>query len=103
MKRIMIEVTVILCVLLLCILYGAVTMREAQQDSGAPSAEAEPVYNLAQTQQEDAVSQEEPKVQEESSPLKNAGESLADKVSRFFLWAIGIVASVVESVLHSFV
>ncbi|WP_332237799.1 hypothetical protein [Sporolactobacillus sp. KGMB 08714] len=117
-KRIVIEMLVIFSVLMLCVLYGAVTVRDAQsintqtnvQTGNSRSTAAQPgassssglhpaaAGGMAQTTAGQNTSIKSPR--SGSAAVKNTGEAFSNKVSRLFLWGVGQVAGMVRGVIQ---
>lgn len=127
MSRLITEMIVILSVFMFCVLYGAVSVRDASvqsfdavnadirpgpADSGnaaLPSAERpalpdgpadRPSVVSPQSASEQTAATDVPKSSESSGLLQTAGERLADQISRFFLWGVGVIAGFFESILN---
>ncbi|RYL91563.1 hypothetical protein EWI07_10660 [Sporolactobacillus sp. THM7-4] len=108
MKRILIEVMIIVSVLLLCMLYGAVTVRDAQSTPAPSTGPALTSINQTEThhvEKQMAINQDPHAKSDKGNPglLKAAGESFSDKVSRIFLWSVGMVAGIVQGLIQSFI
>ncbi|MCO7126350.1 hypothetical protein NIE88_11270 [Sporolactobacillus shoreicorticis] len=104
MKRFVIECFVILFVLLVCGLYGAVTVRDAQQPQTVETtatASHEQQIVIPKNKQDDPSNSSKSAAVNEISERK--GYSLSDKVQRFFLWGVSALAEFVDGLIQIFV
>ncbi|MDF2911406.1 MAG: hypothetical protein K0Q56_2287 [Sporolactobacillus laevolacticus] len=104
MKRFVIECIVILSLLLLCMLYGAVTVRDAQH----PQTASQSTGTVFQTQKivvpksNEQTSEGQETVSNPPAKTVENGYSLSEKVQRFFLLVISAIAEVVDGLIQVF-
>lgn len=119
MKRILIEMSLVFSILLLCVLYGAVTVRDAQntkvqkinvqningQNANAGSQNSSPSSGQQVSSPKKVKQQTPARAQRRPAPMaaKAAGDAFSNKISRLFLWGVGQVAGVMKGLIQGFV
>ncbi|MCO7175667.1 hypothetical protein ACFP7A_00245 [Sporolactobacillus kofuensis] len=105
MKRFVLECFIILTVVMFCMLYGAVTIRDAQQTQPVSQQIGNRAYAqkiiVPDANKADPSTLSTP--QKAISPPTQHGYTLSEKVQRFFLFMISGVAEVVEGFIHALV
>ncbi|GGL40465.1 hypothetical protein [Sporolactobacillus putidus] len=116
MKRTMIEMLIIFSILMLCTLYGAVTVRDTQtintqstnvQTTNAQNAAvpgSSPSSGTQNAAPQGTVGQSASNISQRSgsAAAKNTGDAFSNKVSRLFLWGVGQVAGIVKGMIQGF-
>lgn len=114
LKRMVIELAVVFSLLLVCVIYGAVTVRDAQNAHN-------PGINVSASSQNSVIPQQsnQPGVNQDGQGTissgatpdsgirtdgssKGAGDSFSNRVSRFFLAGVSLVAGVFEGIVQLF-
>jgi len=91
-------------VLLICGLYGAVTVRDAQQPQTAETTSTASHEQQIVIPQNKLDSLPNPAKSEEVNGIsEQKGYSLSDKVQRFFLWGVSALAAFVDGLIQIFV
>jgi hypothetical protein len=107
MRRIVIECFVVLSVLLLCALYGAVTVRDAQQPQFSSETTSTVFHEqkivVPKSEHESSTDSEELNT---NKPINSGTEShsysLSDRVQRIFLWGVSAIAEFVDGLIQIF-
>ncbi|SFG08195.1 hypothetical protein [Sporolactobacillus nakayamae] len=107
MKRIVIECFVVLFVLLLCALYGAVTVRDAHQPQFSNETTRTVFHEqkivVPKSEHESSTDSEELNTNTPTnSGTESHGYSLSDRVQRLFLWGVSAIAEFVDGLIQIF-
>lgn len=106
LKRMVIELIVVFSLLLVCMLYGAVTVRDAQNpETGANAVPAITVPHQ-ENQQQSIAQNQSPTASDTVHGAGNAngaGQSFSDHISRFFLAGVSFIAGVFENIIQIFI
>lgn len=102
LRRVLVETTVIFALLFVCVLYGAVSVRDVQTGT-----DRQPVPEIVVPDQTTPASEPESD-QTAAAPVAEpqktdqTGQSFSDSISRFFLTAVHFIARLVEEAIHLF-
>ncbi|WP_353948023.1 hypothetical protein ABNN70_12975 [Sporolactobacillus sp. Y61] len=101
-KRVLIESLVIFSLLLICVLYGSVSIREAQHASQSMTPTQQIVIPEPESSTDDAPALSPADSPDEPEEIGRAGDSISEKISAFFLSGVHFIASIVEHIIHVF-
>ncbi|TGA99567.1 hypothetical protein E4665_04380 [Sporolactobacillus shoreae] len=111
LKRMVIELAVVFSLLLVCVIYGAVTVRDAQNPGINVSASSQNSVIPQQSNQPGVNQDGQGTISSGATPdsgirtdgsSKGAGDSFSNRVSRFFLAGVSLVAGVFEGIVQLF-
>ncbi|MFT8317562.1 MAG: hypothetical protein ABF651_04725 [Sporolactobacillus sp.] len=104
-RRVFIELIILLSLLMFCGIYGAVTVRDAaQQGTRSSTTEAGAPLVIPEQQSQPAIAQPDQTVKTSRVQQKAemGGQSFSGKVSRFFLWLVSLIAGMIEGLMQAF-
>lgn len=105
-RRFFIELILLLSLLMFCGIYGAVTVRDAGQPGTSSASEAATAPIIIPKQQTETPITRPDQTPKFDSPQRNtqtqAGLSLSEKISRFFLWMVSLIAGMIEGLMQAF-